>query len=242
LNFTPFTKIARFAASNHEVLKTMICQTKQIAISNSAAGDWQGGMPRGPIANQNGSVMILALLVMTVMMVIAISSSDTVVTENFIMRNVGIYRQNLNLVDAALMEGLQRFMHLADNDPDNFDPDISNTDWINNRNTPWTTAVWYQTGFADQQLNNNNSMDVTTNNLAVLNARGEDANGVLRCAVVGWEPVTFSTGGSTSLVVGTGTAIWRQGRILAEYVSEDAGGNDNGFGMLRMELGVKRPW
>jgi hypothetical protein len=39
-----------------------------------------------------------------------------------------------------------------------------------------------------------------------------------------------------------GKPIWRQGRILAEYVSADAGGKDNGFGMLREEMGIKRQW
>ena len=42
-------------------------------------------------------------------------------------------------------------------------------------------------------------------------------------------------------MVGAG-ANWRQGRIISEYVSADAGGNDNGNGMLRMEIGVKRMW
>jgi hypothetical protein len=40
----------------------------------------------------------------------------------------------------------------------------------------------------------------------------------------------------------SGKPVWHGGRILGEYVSADAGGNDNGNGFLRMELGVRRQW
>ncbi len=224
----------------------MIWQTKQITPSTPAEVDSQGP-GSSPIANQDGSVMVLALMIMAVMMVIAISSSDTVVTENFIIRNVGIHKENVNLVESALMQGLQLFMQIPDNDPDNFDPDISNTDWINNRTAAWTTGAWYNRGDVSTMLNANNSIisiDELTglNALATLATRGEAANGGLRYAVVGWEPVIYPTGGSSSLVVGAG-AIWHAGRILGEYVSVDAGLiNDNGNGMLRMELGLRQKW
>uniref|UniRef100_UPI003567F689 hypothetical protein n=1 Tax=Desulfosarcina sp. TaxID=2027861 RepID=UPI003567F689 len=173
----------------------MICQTDQIALSTPAVGDSQGHRS-GSIANQNGSVMVLALMIMAIMMVIAIASSDTVVTENFIVRNVGIHHQNINLVESALMNGLQQFMQIADNDPDNFDPDISNTDWINNRSDAWTTGAWYNRGDVATMLNANNSInaneDALGNNVIdTLATRGEAANGGLRCSIVGWEPVVY---------------------------------------------------
>ncbi len=216
----------------------MIWQTKQITPSTPAEVDSQGP-GSSPIANQDGSVMVLALMIMAVMMVIAITSSETVVTENFIIRNVGIHKENVNLVESALMQGLQTFMQIADNNPDNFDPDISNTDWINSRSTAWTTGAWYNRGDVSTILNANNSLNPNT--LTTLANRGEAANGGLRCAVVGWEPVVYPTGASSSLVVGAG-AIWHAGRILGEYVSVDGGGADNGNGMLRMELGLRRAW
>ena len=223
----------------------MICQTDQTTPSARPNGDSQGHRPF-PMANQNGSVMVLALMIMAVMMVIVIASSDTVVTENYIIRNVGIHKENVNLVESALMMGLQRFMQIPDNDPDNFDPDISNTDWINNRNDAGTTGAWYNRGDVSTMLNANNSINGNedgfgNNVIATLATRGEAANGGLRCAVVGWEPVVYATGGSSSLVVGAG-AIWHAGRIIGEYVSVDGGGADNGNGMLRMELGLRRQW
>jgi hypothetical protein len=223
----------------------MIYPTQQRIPSIPVASDPQGRAP-GPIANDNGSVMVLALMIMAVMMVIAITSSDTVVTENYIIRNVGIHKENLNLVESALMEGLQMFYQIPDNDPDNFDPNRFNTDWINNRTDAWTTGAWYDRGDVSTMLNANNSIDANddglgNNWLATLANRGEAANGGLRCAIVGWAPWTFPTGGSTSLVMGTGP-IWHTGRVLGEYVSADAGGADNGNGMLRMELGLRRQW
>ena len=64
----------------------------------------------GLIDNQNGSVMIIALMIMAVMIILAVASTDTVITENAIVRNVGIHRENVSLVESALMLGLQEFM------------------------------------------------------------------------------------------------------------------------------------
>lgn len=191
-----------------------------------------------PIDNQDGSVLVLTLMIMAIMAIIGLASTDTVVTENFIMRNVGIHRENINVVESALMEGLQNFMQIDDSDPTNFDPATFNTDWINDRNDAWTTGAWYNRNDVSTMLNVNNSFS-TNVGLQTLITRGEAGNNVLRYALVGWAPVTFGQGGSASLVVTSG-AVWHAGRILGEYVSADAGGNDNGF--MRMELGVRRQW
>ena len=71
--------------------------------------------------NQQGSVIVLVLLVLTIMTVLGIVSSDSVVTENFIVRNVGIHQQNVSILDSALMVGLQQFMQISDADAGNFD-------------------------------------------------------------------------------------------------------------------------
>jgi hypothetical protein len=192
-----------------------------------------------PLNNPNGSVMVIVLMVLTIMTAIGIVSSDMVVTENFIIRNVGIHKQNASLVDSALMRGLQEFMQLDNSIPGNFDPAPSV--WINDRNITTVGApeefintIWYETNFTRRCLNFLNSNDANT--LPLLTTRGENANGNLRYAVVGWAPVP-----GMSITVGGGPT-WRQGRIIAEYVSADAGGNDNGFGLVRQEMGVKQLW
>ena len=200
----------------------------------------QTGQASRLIDNQRGSVIVLVLMVLVILTVIGIVSSNTVVTENFIIRNVGIHRQNASLVDSALMIGLQQVMQIDNSDGDNFDTDVDPNDWLNNDDTAWTTQDWYESSFTDRCLDANNSRDA--NSLPLLTTRGENANGNLRYAVVGWGPLDFSTtGGSTSLVVGAG-AVWHGGRVIAEYVSEDAGGDGNGFGLIRAELGVRQLW
>ena len=110
---------------------------------NRPANHFQANRLANPMDNQNGSVLVLTLMITAIIAIIAVASSDMVVTENFIMRNVGIHKENVNLVESALMVGLQRFMQIPDNDPDNFDPNTSPIDWINDRNTAWTTATWW---------------------------------------------------------------------------------------------------
>ena len=188
--------------------------------------------------NQNGSVTVLVLMVLTIMTVIGIVSSDSLVTENFIIRNVGIYKQNVNLVDSALMLGYQQFMQINGNFPGFFNVDASLTDWLNNRNNNapvdnefLINTRWYEDTFSQRCLNANNSL--ADNSLPLLTTRGENGLGNLRYAIVGWQSIG-------SLVMGQPN--WHVGRMMAEYVSADAGGNDNGFGMLRQEIGLRRRW
>ena len=186
--------------------------------------------------DERGSMIVLAIMVLAIMTVIGILSADTSVTESFIVRNTGIYKQNVNLLDAALMEGLQDLIQIDASDPTNLDPDELATDWINDDET-WNFVNWY--GLTAQMLNANNSLvpDMIINDnpgsVAILENRGEDDAGGLRMAVVGWG---VAPGGSLKM---NGPSR-KRGRVIGEYFSTDAGGTDNGYGMLRMEIGVER--
>lgn len=210
----------------------------------------KGRIGYAPLADQRGGVVImLVLMILVIMTVIGIVSSDTIVTENSIIRNVGIHKQNTSLVDAALMVGLQRFMQLNQNDGTLFD--WAQNNYINNINNDppnvgdkeeFINTIWYETTFTQRCLNPGNSIDVAAidpaNVLPLISARSEDLNGTLRYAVVGWDPVP-----GMPLPPGDGiTPTWKQGRIIAEYVSADAAGNGNGFGLIRQELGIKQQW
>ncbi|WP_155315752.1 hypothetical protein [Desulfosarcina alkanivorans] len=197
------------------------------------------------LSNENGSVMVLVLMVLAIMTVIGIVASNTVITENSIIRNVGIYKQNASLLDSSLMRGLQEFLQIPDNDPDNFTPALSV--WINDVNNDppsvgdpeeFINTIWYESTFTQRCLNAANSN--VADSLPILADRGEDLNDNLRYAVVGWEVVDLGTSGSESMSMGK--PVWHQGRILGEYVSLDAGGDGNGNGLMRMEIGVKRMW
>ena len=107
------------------------------------------------IDNQNGSVIVLVLMVLVIMTLIGIASTDSLVTENFIIRNVGIHKQNASLVDSALMLGLQQFMQLDNSNPDNFDPALNV--WINDETITTAGApeelintIWYNPGFTQR--------------------------------------------------------------------------------------------
>ena len=184
--------------------------------------------------NQEGSVMFIALMVLVIMTVVGLMMAQTTVTENFIVRNQGIYKQNIYMAEAALMEGLQRFMQLNADDDDIVDVNNSTETWINSTHTADFntngTGLWYAPDSSVRILDAGNSIPITTSQ--TLADRGEAGN--LRTGFVGWLPVIMPGGGSESLAVGANKPVWRQGRLLAEYVS-NAGG-----GMMRMEIGVRR--
>ena len=188
--------------------------------------------------NQEGSIIVIALMVLAIMTVIGLMSADTTITENFIIRNAGIHKQNVSLVEATVMEGLQDLIQIDATDPDNLSPDTVANDWINSDDTAWTTGDWYDEDSATQ-LNANNSVvpnlvsNNNTNSMSMLNIRGEEGASNLRVAVVGWDSAPGASLKGTK-------ATRKAGRVLAEYISTDGGGNDNGFGMLRMEIGVER--
>lgn len=192
---------------------------------------------RTPFLNQNGSIILIALMVLVIMTVIGLMSSRTVVTENFIIRNQGIYKQNVNMVEAAIMETLQRFMQLEPDDANIVNVNASALTWINDINDSWAATDWY-TETSALILNAANSMTIVTP--ADLIQRGEAATGNLRTAFVGWEIVALPGGGSESLGIGSNDPVWREGRLIGEYASRTVGGTDHGYGMLRMEIGVKR--
>lgn len=202
------------------------------------------GFPgNNPISNQKGSIIVLALMVLVIMTVIGLISSDTIVTEKFIQRNQAIYKQNINMVDAAIMEGLQRFMQLPHDDQALVDLEDDTTDWFYDKDNTWV-STWYTRNSAARVLDTASALNITTLDTTTprdLVNRGEDGSGNLLVGFIGWNVPTFPGGGSESLVTGAKQppAI-KDGRIVGEYVSLDASNANNGFGILRMEIGVRR--
>jgi hypothetical protein len=204
------------------------------------------------LSNEDGSVTVLVLMALVTMTVIAIVSSDSQVTENIIARNLAIRKQNVYLLDTALMRGLQEFMQIPDaGGAANFNPTIGpNAAWINDVNNDppvggdpeeFINTIWYENIFSLRCLGPANSRVEST--VPLLTTRGENASGGLRYAIVGWGPVNLATGGgSTSVSIKPNKFNWHGGRLLAEYVSVDALGDSNGFGILRNEMGLRRKW
>jgi len=84
------------------------------------------------IKNEEGSAIVVALMILMVVTIIGVSSSNTTTVELQIVRNDGIYKQNLYLAEAAAQEAIQRIWNLSRSDPillENRSPV-----WLNNIN------------------------------------------------------------------------------------------------------------
>lgn len=192
------------------------------------------------IDNEDGSIIMLAIMLLALMMIIGISATRMSVAESFTVRNIGIYKQNLHLVESAAMEGLQRIVDMEyDSSISDLDPSRTTQVWIQNDEN-WKATMdskWYSKTRSGPVLNTTNSVvpnSVLTGNASynrILAERGELddknlSNTPLRYALVGWEPAPGSTLKST-------VPARRSGRLLAEYVSDK-------YGILRIEAGVER--
>ncbi|THB79854.1 MAG: hypothetical protein D3926_09975 [Desulfobacteraceae bacterium] len=199
-----------------------------------------------PVKNENGSVIVFALLLLAAMTVVGLMSSDRSITENLINRNVAMDLQNVRLSESGLMEGVQWI--LQSNDPASgfnmadamlVDPDTTFAG-IND------DEAWETSGQQDQWYDENNNNQVLTNANAfapnmienagagtfqLLNIRGEEFIGLpatkrYRITMIGWDPAPFAS------LKATGSSRFI-GKILSEYASDN-------YGFKRMEAGVER--
>jgi len=69
------------------------------------------------IKNEEGSAIVVAVMILMVVTIIGVSSTNTTTVELQIVRNDGIYKQNLYLAEAAAQEGIQRIWNVSRNDP-----------------------------------------------------------------------------------------------------------------------------
>jgi len=82
------------------------------------------------IKNEEGSAIVVAVMILMVVTIIGVSSTNTTTVELQIVRNDGIYKQNLYLAEAAAQEGIQRIWNLSRTDP--FRLEIQAPAWLNN--------------------------------------------------------------------------------------------------------------
>lgn len=175
-------------------------------------------MPEPSGSGERGSIMVIVLIVLVLLTLAGISATNMSVTESFIVRNTAIQKQNLQLAEMAAMEGLREIL---------------------TRNNAWELApgaevwlrdisLWNNDPTVDDPTNDNN-FPLTDNNsvaaaAALLDDRGETDEDPLRYYFVGWR------GAPLNSIVMTGP-MWRQGRVIAVYDSED-------YGLASVEVGV----
>ncbi len=67
--------------------------------------------------NEEGSAILIALMILIVLTIIGVTSSNRTIMELNIVRNEGIYKQNLYLAEAAAQEAVQRIWNISRTDP-----------------------------------------------------------------------------------------------------------------------------
>jgi hypothetical protein len=192
------------------------------------------------VENERGAVMILALMILALMTIIGISAISMSTSEALSVRNTGIHKQNLHLVESAVMEGLQRIMDMEfDRAISDLDPQRTTLDWICD-DEAWEKTNeknWCSSTSCGPVLNAGNSvvpegiMKGSARENVILFQRGEldednPSGAPLRYALIGWDTAPRCTLKAT-------TAARRSGRLLAEYTS-------NNYGILRLEIGLER--
>ena len=199
------------------------------------------------LLGQNGSMMLIVLMLLALMSIIGIASTNTTITENFIVRNSAIRNQNLYLADAAAMEVVQRVLDAGlENDPnvmgiDEILPTMpAHATWVNDRTT-WGYANWYNRDFVGPLLNAANSVapeSILNGDIGLIRHRG-DWDGVdpdtcpIRYALVGWSLPEAGAGGGGNQNLAAGQPILRTADVLTEYLSERSG-------VIRLTVGVQR--
>ncbi len=204
-----------------------------------------------PMGSQKGSVILIVLMLLVLMSIIGISSTNITVTESFIVRNTGIRKQNIHLVDAAASEFVQILLDAGLDDTASLEifeinPQMPNhMPWIND------TAIWFDSGNLAKWYNpdtvgrvldtTNSAVPASISNemlglnyIELIDNRGEwdgdPDNSPIRSAMVGWN---FKLSGGGNLNLAAGQPVLRTADILTEYVSENNG-------IIRLSMGVER--
>jgi len=107
------------------------------------------------INNENGSAVVLALIILALVTIIGISSSNTSTTELKIVRNERVHQLNFYQAEASAYEAAQRIEQEINTDQ--LIPDISGYDWMNddviddtvNLSTLSASGDWTVFGFAN---------------------------------------------------------------------------------------------
>jgi len=93
--------------------------------------------------NEQGSVMVMAILILALLTIIGICSSNTSVMESQIVRNASIRKLNFYRAESAVIQGAQELEDLRNTTV----LDSESRPYLNSNGAPW--------------LNNDNSVDMT---------------------------------------------------------------------------------
>jgi hypothetical protein len=110
--------------------------------------------------NENGSALILALIILAVLSIIGISAALTSTIESKIVRNEKIYQQNFYFAEASVNEGAQR-IELAPDPAIQLSPDTTEYNWLNDDTVEFSSASsWQDFGLANGHADDNCDVSV----------------------------------------------------------------------------------
>jgi len=197
------------------------------ASTNNCGQDMTDDRPA--LTNQNGSVIVIALLVLVILTLGGITATQRTITESFTVRNTAIHKQNIYIAEAAAMEAARIVLDVQDFEAIRPGQDH---DWIRDR-TAWNDNPQDpDTGDPDSYpLNDDNSM-VPQGADNILNARGfaddpGDPGVTFRYYFVGWED-----GGIGESLDISEDVRWRLGRAVGVF-------NSQNFGNKTIEIGLR---
>ena len=193
--------------------------------------------------SQSGSIIVIVLMVLVLMSIIGIASTNTTVNESYIVRNTAIRKQNLHMADAAIAELVQVVIDagLVDN-PDGLDMndirDPTVLPWVNDKDV-WVSSgnrdAWYDPDTVGQILDTTNSAvpeSIINGDITVVNDRGEwdgdPDHSPIRYGLIGWTSV-----GGYNLDLTSSQPYRMASTALTEYVSDT-------YGVIRLAVGVER--
>ncbi len=163
--------------------------------------------------NENGSAIVLALIILAVLTIIGISASTTSNIELQIVRNERIMQQTFYTAEASVYEGAQRIEQETNPEKEL----IANTtayNWLNDNTVDFRTpANWQDFGLASVNVNDNCDMSVADNQ-----ADPNDPSALFAANYKGVRPGSSLDMGSTRLYEYSvfGQSRWNGGLSIIE--------------------------
>jgi len=186
---------------------------------------------RPVVANQNGSAIVIALLVLVILTLGGITATQRSITEISTIHNTAIHKQNIYIAEMAAMEAARVIIDVDAQDFETIRPG-GDFDWIRDRRDWDDNPLNADASDPDSYPLNDDNSAVPLGGENTLDSRWfeddpDDPGATFRYYFVGWQD-----GGPGESLDLSATARWRLGRAVGVYNSRD-------FGNKTVEIGLR---
>ena len=120
------------------------------------------------LKNEDGSAIVFALMILLIVTIIGLSSSQTTTTELQIVHNEGVHKQNLYLAEGAAQEAIQRIWNISRSDAGQLQK--KSPAWLNDDTINMTNLDnWDSDGVGGDDTSQVSSLDSDTSFSVVAN-------------------------------------------------------------------------